>query len=31
LNIDAKKNGLKGTGIIKVEEEVTNEETVFIQ
>jgi protein involved in sex pheromone biosynthesis len=31
LNIDAKKNGLKGTGIIKIEEEVTNEETVFIQ
>lgn len=31
LNIDAKKNGLKGTGIIKIEEEVTNNETVFIQ
>ncbi len=31
LNIDAKKDGLKGTGIIKIEEEVTNEETVFIQ
>jgi hypothetical protein len=31
LNIDARKNGLKGTGIIKIEEEVTNEETVFIQ
>jgi len=31
LNIDAKKNGLKGTGIIKIEEEVTNVETVFIQ
>lgn len=31
LNIDARLNGLKGTGIIKIEEEVTNEETVFIQ
>ncbi len=31
LNIDARKDGLKGTGIIKIEEEVTNEETVFIQ
>jgi hypothetical protein len=31
LNIDAKKNGLVGTGIIKIEEEVTNDETVFIQ
>ena len=31
LNIEAKKNGLTGQGIIKIEEEVTNEETVFIQ
>jgi hypothetical protein len=31
LNIEAKKNQLKGTGIIKIEEEVTNEETVFVQ
>lgn len=31
LNIDAKKNGLHGEGIIKVEEEVTSEATVFIQ
>ena len=31
LNIDAKKNGLKGSGIIKIEEETTSEETVFIQ
>lgn len=31
LNIVAKKNGLIGQGIIKVEEEVTSEETVFIQ
>ena len=31
LNIVAEKNGLKGQGIIKVEEEVTSEETVFIQ
>lgn len=30
LNIEATKNGLTGTGIIKIEEEVTNEETVFI-
>lgn len=31
LNIEASKNGLTGTGIIKIEEEITNEETVFIQ
>lgn len=31
LNIEAKKNNLKGEGIIKIEEEKTNEETVFIQ
>ena len=31
LNIDAKKNGLNGEGIIKIEEEVTSEATVFIQ
>jgi hypothetical protein len=31
LNIEAKKNGLKGEGIIKVEEEVTSKATVFIQ
>lgn len=31
LNIDARKNGLKGEGIIKVEEEVTSEATVYIQ
>lgn len=31
LNIEAKKNGLVGQGIIKIEEEKTNEETVFIQ
>lgn len=31
LNIEAKKNGLSGQGIIKIEEEVTSEETVFIQ
>ena len=30
LNIEAKKNALTGSGIIKVEEEVTNEETVYI-
>jgi len=30
LNIEAKKNGLTGQGIIKIEEEVTSEETVFI-
>ncbi len=31
LNIKAKKNGLSGAGIIKIEEEKTNEETVFLQ
>ncbi len=31
LNIEASKNGLEGKGIIKIEEEVTSEETVFIQ
>lgn len=31
LNIEAKKDALTGSGIIKIEEEVTNEETVFIQ
>lgn len=31
LNIDVKKNGLTGQGIIKVEEETTSEETVYIQ
>jgi len=31
LNIDASKNGLTGTGIIKIEAEVDNSETVFIQ
>ncbi len=31
LNIDAKKDGKGGQGIIKVEEETTSEETVFIQ
>lgn len=31
LNIEAKKNGLTGQGIIKIEEETTSEETVFIQ
>lgn len=31
LNIDARKNGLVGQGIIKVEEEVTSEATVYIQ
>ena len=30
LNIDAEKNGRSGSGIIKIEEETTNEETVFI-
>lgn len=30
LNIKAEKNGLSGTGIIKIEEETTSEETVFI-
>jgi len=31
LNIIAKKDGLNGQGIIKVEQETTSEETVFIQ
>jgi hypothetical protein len=31
LNIVAKKDGLTGQGIIKIEEETTSEETVFIQ
>jgi hypothetical protein len=31
LNIEAEKNGLTGQGIIKVEQETTSEETVFIQ
>lgn len=31
LNIEAKKDGKGGQGIIKVEEETTSEETVFIQ
>lgn len=31
LNIQAKKDGMTGTGIIKVEEETTTEETVFLQ
>jgi hypothetical protein len=31
LNIKAFKNGAQGQGIIKIEEEVTSEETVFIQ
>jgi hypothetical protein len=31
LNIKAYKNGAQGQGIIKIEEEVTSEETVFIQ
>ncbi|TXI86401.1 MAG: hypothetical protein E6Q37_04135 [Crocinitomicaceae bacterium] len=31
LNIEAEKDALFGTGIIKIEEEVTNEETVFVQ
>lgn len=31
LNIEAQKNGLTGQGIIKVEQETTSEETVFIQ
>lgn len=30
LNIDAKKGNYNGSGIIKVEEETTNEETVYI-
>lgn len=31
LNIEAQKNGMTGQGIIKVEQETTSEETVFIQ
>lgn len=31
LDIVAQKDGLSGTGIIKVEQETTSEETVFIQ
>jgi len=31
LNIQAKKDGMTGTGIIKIEEETTTEETVFLQ
>ncbi len=31
LNIKAKKGALNGTGIIKVEQETTSEETVYIQ
>jgi len=31
LNIEAKKNGLTGTGIIKIVEETTSEATVFLQ
>lgn len=31
LNIEARKDGLAGTGIIKVEQETTSKETVFIQ
>jgi hypothetical protein len=31
LNIKAYKNGAQGQGIIKIEEEVISEETVFIQ
>lgn len=31
LNIDVQGNGMVGQGIIKVEQEVTSEETVFIQ
>lgn len=31
LNIEAYKDGAEGTGIIKIEEETTSEETVFIQ
>lgn len=31
LNIKAQKSGLVGQGIIKVEQETTSEETVFIQ
>jgi hypothetical protein len=31
LNIEAYKDGAEGTGIIKIEQETTSEETVFIQ
>jgi hypothetical protein len=31
LNIDVQKDALTGQGIIKVEQEVTSEETVFVQ
>ena len=31
LNIQARKDGMTGTGIIKVEEETTSEETVYLQ
>ena len=31
LNIQAKKDGMTGSGIIKIEEETTSEETVFLQ
>jgi hypothetical protein len=31
LNIEASKDGEDGQGIIKIEQEVTSEETVFIQ
>jgi hypothetical protein len=31
LNIEASANGLSGEGIIKVEQETTSEETVFVQ
>ncbi|MFT6501436.1 MAG: hypothetical protein ACJASQ_001548 [Crocinitomicaceae bacterium] len=31
LNIDVEGNGMVGQGIIKVEQEVTSEETVFVQ
>lgn len=31
LNITAQKDGMKGTGIIKIEEETTSQETVYIQ
>ncbi|MFK7786352.1 MAG: hypothetical protein AB8B56_14630 [Crocinitomicaceae bacterium] len=31
LNIDVQKDGLTGQGIIKVEQEVTSKETVYVQ
>lgn len=31
LNVDVQKDALTGQGIIKVEQEVTSEETVFVQ